>query len=105
MTTFEEYQKFVNETATYPRRGSNPYPLYGLVSEVGELFGKLKRPLRGETPPPNKDELYELGDILWYLTESAHYRGFSLEQVAQANVAKLRDRHARGVQYGTGDNR
>ena len=103
---FQEYQDFVNETATYPNRGTSTYPAFGLVDEVGELFGKFKRRLRGDNPQPtDEDILKELGDILWYLTECAHCSGFSLQDVAEANIKKLRDRHARGVQFGTGDNR
>lgn len=47
----------------------------------------------------------ELGDVLWYLTALADYYGYTLQDVINANVAKLNDRHARNMARGSGDNR
>ena len=47
----------------------------------------------------------ELGDLLWYLTDAAHDLGFSLDEIAEENLAKVRDRMNRGVIQGQGDNR
>jgi NTP pyrophosphatase (non-canonical NTP hydrolase) len=47
----------------------------------------------------------ELGDVLWYLAVLAKTLDFSLEDVAVANIEKVRDREARGVIKSQGDTR
>ena len=47
----------------------------------------------------------ECGDVLWYLTRLIDELGYSVSEVAQANVDKLLDRKERGVIGGSGDNR
>lgn len=37
----------------------------------------------------------ELGDALWYLTEAAVALGYSLEDVMEMNIKKLRKRYRR----------
>ena len=50
-----------------------------------------------QSRPLEKDELREeLGDALWCLTITARSAGLTLEQVAAANVAKLRTRYPDG---------
>ena len=41
-------------------------------------------------------KLKELGDVLWYLAMSAQRQGFTLSQVATANVQKLAKRYPSG---------
>lgn len=47
----------------------------------------------------------EISDVLWYLAAAARELGFTLEEIATYNLAKLADRKARGVLAGSGDNR
>jgi NTP pyrophosphatase (non-canonical NTP hydrolase) len=47
----------------------------------------------------------ELGDVLWYLSEICTRLGIRLEDVAEANIAKIADRMSRGVLTGEGDYR
>lgn len=86
---------------------SSIYPILGLASEVGELAGKFKKLYRdqnGVEPPGFREGvLLELGDILWYLTQVCTNLGFTLEQVAEANLDKIMDRRRRGVLDGDGD--
>jgi NTP pyrophosphatase (non-canonical NTP hydrolase) len=70
-------------------------PLLGLVGEAGELLSEYKRKLRDR----DAHELFvdvireELGDILWYTSDIATKFGLGLEDIAQANLDKLRDRY------------
>lgn len=86
--------------------------LFGLLEEAGEVAGKFKRWERGDyADTPNdrtrfeEDVLNELGDVLFYLAELAGRMGSSVDSVAERVLAKLKDRHARGVTKGTGDKR
>ncbi len=107
---FAEYQKLSRRTAKYPAIG-HPivYPTLGLTNEAGEVAGKIKKLFRDRGGQLDEavraDLLSELGDVLWYLTQIAVELGFTLEEVAAHNIAKLADRQARGVIRGDGDHR
>ena len=47
----------------------------------------------------------ELGDVLWYVAQLASELGYELEDVANQNLSKLRDRSARGQLKGSGEHR
>jgi NTP pyrophosphatase (non-canonical NTP hydrolase) len=85
------------------------YPTLGLVNEAGEFAGKIKKVFRdknGEFTPEVKEALKgELGDVLWYLTQICTNLGFTLEEIAEANLDKLFSRLERGTIQGEGDNR
>ncbi len=85
------------------------YALFGLVGEVGELYGFIAKQIRDETIK-NGDELQayikkELGDILWMLSAVAHDHGLQMDEIAVGNLEKLRSRAERGVIQGSGDER
>lgn len=82
--------------------------LAGEAGEAAEKCGKLVRDKNGLMDISSEDLCalaLELGDVLWYVSVLAGELGFSLEQVATLNIEKLRDRTARGVLGGSGDNR
>jgi NTP pyrophosphatase (non-canonical NTP hydrolase) len=85
------------------------YPTLGLANEAGEVAGKVKKIFRdrgGVLTDADREALtLELGDVLWYVSELCTQLGISLEDVAEANIAKLRDRAERGVLGGEGDRR
>jgi NTP pyrophosphatase (non-canonical NTP hydrolase) len=68
----------------------------GLTGEAGEVADMIKKwAYHGKTLDGEKLRL-ELGDVLWYLAVLAARRGMSLEDVAQANLDKLRRRYPEG---------
>ena len=80
--------------------------LAGESGEVSEKIGKLFRDHDGNIDEERRrDLLLELGDVLWYITGIAEELDASLTEVAAMNIAKLRDREARGVIRGSGDSR
>ncbi len=108
--TFEEYQKKARETAIYPNVGSNYiYPTLGLVSEAGEIAGKIKKVARDDggmiTDDRRENLIAELGDVLWYVAQLSTELGLSLEDIASENLEKLFSRKERGVLTGSGDTR
>ncbi len=104
------YQDAARQTALYPDAGSNPiYPTLGLTGEAGEVADKVKKVLRdrdGHFDDQIRAEIaLELGDVLWYVAQLASEMGYDLEEVANQNLQKLRDRSARGQLKGSGDHR
>lgn len=83
------------------------YPTLGLANEAGEVAGKIKKIFRdkgGKITEEDRHALkYELGDVLWYLTQICTELGLTLEEVAQANLEKLFSRLERRKIQGEGD--
>jgi NTP pyrophosphatase (non-canonical NTP hydrolase) len=83
------------------------YPTLGLTNEAGEVAGKIKKIFRdkgGVISEEDRQALkYELGDVLWYLTQICTELDLTLEEVAAANVEKLFSRLDRGQIQGEGD--
>lgn len=81
----------------------------GINGESGEIAEKIKKVIRDKDSvisQDDKDELAkEIGDVLWYLAVFAHDLGIPLEDIAQANLDKLKSRQSRGTLGGSGDNR
>ena len=104
-----EYQHRCKEFIAFPDKFTITYPALGLASEAGEVCGKIKKVIRdhkdlGFAGLP-EDVKKELGDVLWYLAVLAYNLGLSLEEVALANLEKLRDRKERDAIKGSGDDR
>ena len=92
----DEYQDRAQKTDQPPRDGRDPMlvPILGLAGEAGTLLDEYKKVLRdGSGHRRFKDHVHEeLGDLLWYVAVLAAKAGISLEDVAQANLAKVADR-------------
>ena len=116
-----EYQEKAMSTCL-PIYDNFAYMSLGLVSEVGELAGKVAKAVRKEeiilfgndlycglkTPEDGGKELHkgligELGDVLWFVSGICNVLGLSLEDVADANLAKLAERKKNGTIIGNGD--
>lgn len=65
----------------------------GFAGETGELIEHLKKLVRNGTLD-RQALLLEMGDAHFYLTFLAGYFGFTMEQIEQANKAKLTARRA-----------
>lgn len=111
MVDFVEYQARTADTAIYPGQGQIMGLAYvGLgLGESGEVQGKIKKIMRDDNGVVTDEKraaiAKELGDQLWYLSQTATELGLSLEQIAADNLAKLASRQERGVLSGDGDER
>ena len=103
--TFDDYQKFVKSTKVYPELHAIVYPTLGMMGEAGEASEKVKKWLRGDRELDKLELAKEVGDVLWYITSLADDLGYTLQELATMNAAKLASRQERGVLKGDGDNR
>lgn len=68
----------------------------GLCGESGEAIDIVKKWL-AQGHELNREKLAkELGDIAWYLAETAYALDLTLEDVMEANIQKLKKRYPEG---------
>lgn len=109
--TFDDYQAKALTTLLTTNDSFKDllHGVLGLNGEAGEVAEKLKKIIRDKNSivsDEDKQELKkELGDVLWYIAVVAEELGLSLNDVAEANIAKLADRKSRNKLQGSGDNR
>ena len=91
--TLNQYAAKANTFATYNKELGPYYTILGLCGEAGETANRLKKVYRDNngvlTKEASKDLAYELGNVLWYLSQSASQLGLTLEQIAELNISKL----------------
>ena len=92
--TFDDYQEAVPSTWNYSLtiKEQTTNALFGLTGEVGELTEIIKKSFFHGVMPDGS-EVKEIGDILYYLTIFCHIRGWSLENIANSNLDKLKKRY------------
>src|SRR5688500_9355738 len=96
--TLDEYQTAAART-TNPKLSESERLLdaaAGLAEESGEILGLVRKHVFQSQPLPRETLTIELGDALWCLAMTAQSAGLTLDQVATANVAKLRARYPAG---------
>ena len=96
--TINEYQKLAMTTLNpeLDKKDVLINGVMGLCGESGEAIDIVKKWLaQGHTL--DKDKLAkELGDICWYLAETATALDLSLEDIMTANIEKLKKRYPEG---------
>lgn len=68
----------------------------GLNGEAGECIDVLKKHLFQDHWFDREHLAKELGDVAWYLAISADAIGYTLEEIFQMNVEKLKSRYPDG---------
>ena len=68
----------------------------GLCGESGEAIDIVKKHLHQGHPLDKEKLAKELGDIAWYLAESAWALDIPLEDILQGNIDKLKKRFPEG---------
>ena len=77
----------------------------GLNGESGECIDILKKALFQGHGLDAEHLAEELGDVAWYLAVSAQALGYTLEDIMQMNVDKLRKRYPAGFSSDRSVNR
>ena len=96
--TINEYQKLAMTTLNPALSPKDVLinGVMGLCGESGEAIDLVKKHL-AQGHELNKEQLAkELGDIAWYLAETATAIGYPLEEILQMNIDKLKKRYPEG---------
>lgn len=96
--TVNEYQKLAMKTLN-PELAEKDVLIngvMGLCGESGEAIDIVKKWLAQGHELDKEKLAKELGDICWYLAETATALGYSLEDIMTANIEKLRKRYPEG---------
>lgn len=68
----------------------------GLCGESGEVIDLVKKHLAQGHELDREKMIKELGDVAWYLAETAYALDVDLETVMQRNIEKLKQRYPEG---------
>lgn len=95
--TFHDYQELARRTQNpdLSPRERLEHALWGLTSEVGEICGIHQKTHQGH-PLDMALVGKELGDTLWFVAELCDVYGYSMSEIAERNIAKLRKRYPAG---------
>lgn len=91
-----EYQELAAKTANTSHDKRRIVACLGLAGESGEFVDAIKKMVAHGHDVPDEVLQKELGDVLWYVAEICTAFGWSLEEVATANIIKLRKRYPEG---------
>ena len=94
----KEYQKLAMRTCSIPyddKQGRLHHAVFGLTSEAGEVAGIMQKVFQGHEF--DKEHMKkELGDCLWMIAEACEALDFSMDDVMQLNIDKLKARYPEG---------
>lgn len=96
--TVNEYQKLAMTTLNpaLSKKDVLINGVMGLCGESGEAIDIVKKHLAQGHPLDREKLIKELGDIAWYLAETATALDVTLEEVLEGNIEKLRRRYPDG---------
>ena len=96
--TIQEYQQLAMRTLNpqLDKRDMLLNSVMGLCGEAGEAIDIVKKHLAQGHELDREGLIKELGDVAWYLAETAWALDVPLEEVLQRNLAKLRARYPDG---------
>ena len=105
--TINEYQKLAMTTLN-PELSPKDVLIngvMGLCGESGEAIDIVKKWLAQGHELDKEKLAKELGDIAWYLAETAYALDIPLEQVLEGNIEKLKKRYPEGFDSSRSINR
>ena len=105
--TANDYQRMAMRTAGEYKTNYDQLrnAAYGLNGEAGEVIDLLKKHEFQGHDLPDEKLIDECGDVLWYCALLADALGFTLEQVMNRNIDKLRKRYPDGFDKNRSINR
>ena len=105
--TINEYQQLAMTTAipALNRQQQLLNGVMGLCGEAGEAIDIVKKHLAQGHALDTAHLARELGDIAWYLAQTATAIGCPLEDILQMNIDKLKARYPQGFESDRSQNR
>lgn len=105
--TANEYQKKAMQTLNpeLSKRDVLINGVMGLCGEAGECIDLVKKHLHQGHALDTKAMAKELGDVAWYLAETAYALDLSLEDILRGNLDKLKNRYPKGFDSDRSINR
>ena len=96
--TVNEYQKLAMTTLNKDLDNKEILinGVMGLCGESGEVIDIVKKHLAQGHELDKEKMIRELGDVAWYIAETATALGVELEEVFVGNIKKLRKRYPEG---------
>ena len=96
--TGNEYQRLAMTTLNpaLSKRDVLINGVMGLCGESGEAIDIVKKHLHQGHELDKEKLIKELGDIAWYLAETAYALDVDLDEVLEKNIAKLKARYPEG---------
>lgn len=96
--TINEYQKLAMTTLNpnLAKKDVLINGVMGLCGESGECIDIVKRHLAQGHELDREALIKELGDVAWYLAETAFALDVELEEVLMCNIEKLKKRYPEG---------
>lgn len=96
--TLNEYQELAQRTSRtdMAHRDHIFNGVMGLCGEAGEVIDLVKKHAFQDGREIKNALRDELGDVMWYIAETASAVGLSMEEIAEYNISKLRRRYPDG---------
>ncbi len=95
--TVNEYQKQASRTINneLTRLQKEYHALHGIVGEIGEIHSLYQKAYQGHEYTEEHMKK-EFGDLLWFIAEYCTANEWSLEEIMQMNIDKLKARFPEG---------
>lgn len=105
--TINEYQQLAMRTLNpaLDKKDVLINGVMGLCGESGEAIDLVKKHLAQGHALDREALIKELGDVAWYLAETAYALDVPLEGVLERNIAKLKARYPQGFDTARSENR
>lgn len=93
---FNHYQEIASKTQQFrdDDKINEVIPFLGIIGETGSVVAEIKKRLRDGENYSNygKQVEEELGDVLWYIAAIASQNGLKLDDIANSNLKKIKER-------------
>lgn len=92
-----EYQNLAARTinTSLTKDELEKHALFGMVGEIGEIHSIYQKIYQGHKLNPEHLKK-ELGDLLWFIAEFCTVCEWTMEEIIQMNIDKLKSRYPKG---------